>query len=366
MSEHPPSWAPYMTWAKHHPQARFDLQGSNLLACPVEELPGAREVLALSGPNDEGHPPLLEAIARRYGTVSGRVASAPGASGANFLALAALARPGDTVLVEWPGYDPHAGAARLLGLEVRTFSRCFEDGFALDPGRVQAALTATTRAVVVSNPHNPSGVLAAPDALAEVGRVAEAAGARVIVDEVYLDGVFDRVVPPAGTLGDVFITTNSLTKSYGLSGLRAGWVIAAPDVIERVRRVRDVVDAVGAYPSDVLATLAFQHLDRLRERARSILLPNMASLAALVEARPELSWVPPAGGNVAFPRLVGSHDAGPFVDMARERFGVGVVPGSHFGAPEHFRVAVAGEPATLVAGLEALGAALDAARRESC
>ncbi len=357
---HPATWAPYMTWAKQHPRARFDLTGSNLLPCTVDDLPGAREALELWGPNDEGYAPLLAAIAARYGTSAARVAAAPGASGANFLALAALVRPGDAVLVETPGYDPQAGAARFLGAEVRTFARTFEDGFALDPERVEAALAPRTRAIVLTRPHNPSGVLPSLDALDEVGRIAERVGARVIVDEVYLDAVADADTSPAALRSDVFITTNSLTKSYGLSGLRAGWVIAAPEVIEAVRRARDVVDAVGSFPSERLALLAFEHIEALLARAHTILDPNNARVRAFVEEREELEWVPPAGGAVAFPRFRDGRDAGPFVTHAAERHGVGVVPGRFFGDARHFRIAMGGPTEALEGGLAALGRALDA------
>lgn len=356
----PTTWAPYMTWAKHHDKAPLDLTGSNLLPCTLDELPGAREAMELYGRNDDGWPPLVEAIGRRYGVGTERVATATGASGANFLALAALVRPGDTVLVEWPGYDPHMGAARFLGAEVRTFDRGWSRGFTLDPTRVEAALTPTTRAIVLTNLHNPSGVYAEPDALAAVGELARGVGARVVVDEVYLDALQAVDRRPAATRDDVFVSTNSLTKSYGLAGVRVGWMIAEPEVVERAQRVRDVVDAVGSIPSETIGTLAFERLDALLERARRVLAPGSALFADFVAARSELDWVRPLGGSVGFPRLLDGHDADPFIAFAQKEHGVGVTPGRYFGEPAHFRVAVAGEYDVLERGLAALGAALDA------
>jgi aspartate/methionine/tyrosine aminotransferase len=349
-----------MTWAKHHPEARFDLQGSNLLPCDLSDLPGALEALRVNGANDLGYRPLVEAISARYGVEPERVAQGPGASGANFLALAALVRPGDHVVVEWPGYDPHGGTARFLGCTVGTFQRHYSEGFRLDPDRVEAALTDRTRAIVLSNPHNPSGALAGADELQALGRVADRVGATVVVDEVYLDTVYSESAGSAATLDGPFAITNSLTKSYGLSWLRAGWLIAAPEVVERCWRIRDILDAVGSFPSDVLTLVAFQHLDRLRERARSILVPNLRGMAGFVESRAELEWVPPSGGSVGFPRMVGEADTNGFVEHARERFGVGVVPGRFFGAPAHIRISASGSPEALRSGLEALGKALDA------
>lgn len=354
------SWAPYMAWAKHHPHARYDLTGSNLLPCTLDDLPGARETLELHEPNDEGYPPLLEAIARRYGMGVEQVATGAGAAGAYFLALGALVRPGDTVLVEWPGYDPQSGAARFLGAEVRTFPRAWEDGFRLDPRRIADAITPGTRVVVLTNPHNPTGAYASPAELREVAAVADTVGAKVLVDEVYLDALTGVDTTPAARLGEPFVSVNSLTKSFGLSGLRIGWVLSDADTVLRVRRTRDVVDGIGATPSERLGVLAFARMDDLLERARRILAPNGARLREFVEGRPELEWVAPIGGAVAFPRLAGADDAGAFVERARTSFGVGVVPGRFFGAPAHFRVAVSGRPDILHSGLEALGHALDA------
>lgn len=358
-SRFPSTWAPYMTWAKHHKGARLDLTGSNLLPCTLDEIPGALDAMQLYGRNDDGWPPLVEAIARRFGVSVDRVATASGASGANFMALAALVRPGDTVLVEWPGYDPQMGAARLLGAEVRTFDRGWDGKFALDPARVEAALTPNTRAIVLTNLHNPSGVYAGPQELEAVGRLARAVGAKVVVDEVYLDALEGLDRTPAACRDDVFVSTNSLTKSYGLAGVRIGWIVADPETARRALRVRDVVDAVGSIPSETIGSVAFQRLDELLDRARRILKPGQALMRDFVANRPELEWVQPAGGCVGFPRLRGVEDAEPFVDMAAAEFGVGVTPGRLFGDPAHFRVAVAGEGHVLEAGLAALGRALD-------
>jgi hypothetical protein len=356
----PTSWAPYLTWAKHHTRARWDLTASGLAPCPIDELPGAREEMKIQVRSDDGYPPLLEAIAERYGVDTIRVATGGGAAGVNFLALAALVRPGDEVLVESPGYDPLGGAARLLGAEVRTFERSFEEAWVLDPDRIAKAITTDTRAIVVSNPHNPSGVYAEPAVLDAIAEVAASVDARVIVDEVYLEALSGVDTTPAATRSEVFVSTSSLTKCFGLAGLRLGWLLGERDVVERARRARDVVDGNGPSPSESLAVVAFRHADRLLERARSILEPNGRLLRAFVAGRSDLAWVPPAGGAVAFPRLEGVDDTSAFVQLAQDEFDVGLVAGRFFGAPRHFRVAIGGEPAMVEGGLEALGRALDA------
>ncbi len=350
--------APYMEWAKTRPRATWDLAGSNLLGCTFDDLPEALDIVELGGANDEGYVPLVEAIASRYGVDAGRVALATGASGGNFLVYAALLKPGDHVLVERPGYDPLMAAAEMMGASVTRFERRFEDRYALDPGAVRAALTPATRLIVVTNSHNPSGVVADVDVLDAVGRVAESAGAHVLVDEVYLEAGLQRAVSPAATRSEVFITTSSLTKAYGLSGLRCGWVLASPEVAHRVRRTRDVVDGTGAFPAEQMAAVAFEHLDRLAARARTILQRNVAAVRAFLGSREELEWVEPDGGSVVFPRLKGFADAEPFVTRLLSGYQTAVVPGRFFEAPAHFRIAFGGSPETVAGGLARIGQAL--------
>jgi aspartate/methionine/tyrosine aminotransferase len=346
-----------MEWAKTRAAAEFDLAGSNIMACSIDDLPGARAAVDLAGANDNGYQPLVEAIAARYGVGPDLVTTAGGTSGANFLVLAALLEPGDDVLVERPGYDPLMGAARLLGARTVRFDRWFENGFALDPDRVRHAMTPRTKVIVITSPHNPTGVAADPAALEEIGRIAERAGAHVVVDEVYKDVTTDAT-PTAAIRGDVFATTSSLTKSYGLSSLRAGWVIASPALTYRVRRARDVVDGTGSIVAERLATLAFTHLDALTARARAILARNQAIADAFLRSRPELEWVPSAG-TIVFPRIRGGDDSRPFVDRLMRERKTALGPGFFFEAPAHFRLGYGGDTERIRVGLERLGAALD-------
>ena len=131
---------------------------------------------------------------------------------------------------------------------------------------------------------------------------------------------------PAAVLSDRFVSTSSLTKAYGLASLRCGWALASPDVAESIRRARDVVDVWAPMPADRLSVVAFAHLDRLRSAGAGIVEANRAAVSALLESRPELEWVPPRS-TLAFPRLAGVADAGPFVDRLFRETGTAVAPG---------------------------------------
>ncbi len=351
--------APYMRWAKFRPQPRYDLGGSNLVACTPEDAPGILADLPLSGPGPEGYPPLFEAIAARYGVSTDHVALATGCSGANFLVCAALLRPGDEVLAEHPVYDPLPAAARLVGARIVHFERRFDDGWSVDPDRIARAMTGRTRLIIVSSPHNPTGVIASPEAMRAVGDIAERHDAWVLVDEVYRDATYGRDAVSSAHAHARCIVTNSLTKSYGLPGLRCGWAMGVPEVIERIRRVRDAVDAVGAYPAEVASARAFAMIDRLAARARAVIEPNLGRLCEFMDSRRDLEWVRPDGGTIAFPRLAGASDADSFVERLSRDHETAVVPGRFFGAPPHFRIAFGVLPDTFERGLEAITRALE-------
>lgn len=344
--------SPYMEWAKHRPKPAIDLAGSNLLACTLDDLPGARDAVDLAGESPNGYPPLVDAIATRYGVEPQNVATAVGCSGANFLALAALVESGDEILFEQPGYDPLAAAAEMLGARAIRFERRFEDGWRLDPERIARAITPRVRVLVISSPHNPSGVLASPDDLAAIGRLADRQGLAVLVDEVYLD-LSPAGHPPAAKLSPAFVSTNSLTKTYGLAALRCGWALASPEVTERIRRARDVVDVWSAMPADRLSVVAFGNLDRLGERSRRLVDANARVVRDFLGRRPELECVA-SDATIAFPRFADGRGAAPFVERLLRDRSVAVVPGAFFDSPAHFRISFGGATGALEEGLRAI------------
>ena len=340
--------APYMRWAKTRPRVAFDLASSGLMPVTTRELLGdvtAADAFEISGPADEGFVPLREAIAARYRTSAECVSIAAGASGANFQVMLALLEPGDDVLIETPAYDPLIAAARSAGANVVPFERSWSKGFALDPYVVRTALTPSTKLIVISNAHNPSGAIAGREALEQVGVMAEAIGALVLVDEVYAEAQHDEApLPrPAATLGHVFVSTSSLTKAYGLAGLRCGWIIASPPVSARVRAVRDVIDGSGPYVAERLSLTAFEHIDRLKARARQILAENLSIVRTMAQSHPRLEWLEPAAGTTAFPRVRDVGDTSDLVERLIRDHHTIVVPGRFFQAPQHIRIAFGGK-----------------------
>ncbi len=353
-----------MIWAKHHAGARYNLANSGILGCDLTDLSLSIEDVALNGPNHEGFAPLKEAIAAKYGTTPDRVMTAQGTSMANFLAMATVLERGDEVLIEHPAYDPLLAAARYLGAEVKRFHRRFEDGYQVDPDEVRSLLTPRTRLIVLTSPHNPSGVAVAQETLVRIGELAAEAGAHVLLDEVYRDILFEEAPPSAVHLGPQFLATSSLTKSYGLSGLRCGWVLAEPAMVERMRRLNDLFGAVGSMPSDALAVAAFRQLSRLEARTSAMIEANMALVHEFLRAHEgELECVVPRRSMIVFPRLRQGDDSQPLHDRLRA-FETSIVPGRFFEAPRHFRLGFAVRPEDVATGLQNLSRALRESGRE--
>jgi len=352
-------YSDYMEWAKTRSQARFNLASSGVEAYPLAELPAGKDELEITGPSFYGYPPLQERLARKAGVEADRILAATGTSMANFLVMAAVASEGDEILIEEPTYALLVDAARWLRLDVRRFPRRAEDGFRVEPGDVEGALSSRTRLVVLTNLHNPSSALVPPDDLRRIGDAARAAGARVLVDEVYLESlaVLGRAPVSAASLGPEFIVTSSLTKAYGLSGLRCGWAVADVDLVRRMWRLNDLFGVVPAHPAERLSVVALDHLDRVAARARRILDANRDVVNRFLASRSELECAPVDGGIIAFPRLRGGAVES-LCARLRDRYETTVVPGRFFGLRDHFRLALGCTSETLEGGLERLGRAV--------
>ncbi|HKW55843.1 MAG TPA: pyridoxal phosphate-dependent aminotransferase [Candidatus Acidoferrum sp.] len=358
----------YMEWAKTRSHARFNLATSGLLSVPLADFPLRLEQLELTAPGSYGYPPLQSKIAQHYGVPEDCVVAATGTSMANHLAMAALLDPGDELLIEQPVYAPLLDVAEYLGARIRRIPRRFGAGFTLDPAEIERAITPKTRLIVLSNLHNPSGALTLDVTLRSVGRIAQRFGARVLVDEVYLEMLFDRPAPHSFPMGqkispdNPFIVTSSLTKVYGLSGLRCGWIFATPALAKRMWLLNDLYAAGAAHPAERMSVVAFEHLHAFRERARNLLSANRALLDSFLNSRPDLECFRPSAGTVFFPRLR-QGDPEAFLTLLREKYETTVVPGRFFEMPQHFRIGIGGDTATLRSGLQRLGEALDALRK---
>jgi aspartate/methionine/tyrosine aminotransferase len=198
----------------------------------------------LKEPNPWGQPTLIDHIAARYMIDRDMVLLTTGASSAIFLACQALLLEGGHVIIETPVYQPLFAAPTFLGAEVSPLHRRAEKNYQLDLDELESKLTPQTKLIILSNLHNPSGAPLESDIFQEISTAARKYGAKVLVDEIYRDFVGAKQ-KPAAALDDVFISINSLSKVYGLSVLRCGWILAAPEIIDQIRRLYALVENIG-------------------------------------------------------------------------------------------------------------------------
>jgi aspartate/methionine/tyrosine aminotransferase len=347
----------YMLWAKTQGRVRFNLATSGVGPFPLHELPVTIDQLEINGDSTYGYAPLQGAIAKKCGVDPDCVVAAAGTSMANHLAMATLIDPGDEVLIEQPTYELLTSTLLYLGAAVKHFARTEESGYALDPAQVRRAITRKTKLIVLTNLHNPSSVLASETALREIGGLARSVGARVLVDEVYLDAVYTNTPRPSYHLGPEFVVTSSLTKVYGLSGLRCGWILAAPDLARAMWRLNDLFASIPAHPAEILSVVALENLDTIRERSKKIVEADRAVLQEVLAGLDAVSTPRTEFGTTAVLRLErGGIDD--FLTRLRTDFESSVVPGKFFSLPNHFRIGMGVDHKMFREGLQRIAQAL--------
>src|SRR4051812_22242455 len=348
----------YMQWSKTQSRARFNLATSGVAPFPLRELPVHLETLEINGRDyGYGYLPLQQAIAARHGVDPDCVVESAGTSMANHLAMAAIIDSGDEVLIEHPAYGPILDIAQYLGANVKRFRRVEENGWAIDPGEIRRCMTPKTRLIVVTNLHNPTSAFTPEPVPHEMADIARSAGALVLVDEVYLDAVYDDTPRTSFCLGPDFVVTSSLTKIYGVSGLRCGWILAQPDLAWKMRRLNDLYSATPVHVSQLLGVAAFEHLDLLRERARRIVEADRRLLRDFLAEQSRISAVSTLWGTTSFPRLLNGNADG-FLQRLRTEFETSAVPGRFFEMPDHFRIGMGVNTEMFAEGLSRISRAL--------
>src|SRR5207237_982007 len=222
------------------------------------------------------------------------------------------------------------------------FPRKFEAGFKIDIVDLEKRTTSRTRLIVLTNLHNPSSALVDEATLRKIGELARSVGARVLVDEVYLEAMFENAPKSALSLGREFVAASSLTKGYGLSGLRCGWILAEAELAEKIRRLDDIFAASAPNVMERLSVLAIKKL-------------------STIGARADIDVVPTKFGTTSFPRLR-NVDVEKFCGWLLEKYETAVVPGRLFESPQHIRIGMCCEPKSFNAGVERLGKGLDELR----
>lgn len=310
---------------------------------------------------------LREAIADRWaGGDWRRVMATHGSSEANFLLMNALLEPGDDVIVADPIYPQLSAVAEAKGCRLRRWPLRFEEGFAPNLDELERLLEPTTRMVVVNFPQNPTGASLTPEEQRRLVEIVARSGAYLVWDNAFGEITYgEPPLPDPTALYERAISMGTLSKCFGLPGLRVGWCIAAPEVLERCILWRDYVTLHLSPLVETIAAAAISQAEILVGPRRTQARSNLEILRAWLATREEnFQWVPPKGGVCVFPRLLPEIDVDVLCHRLAQEKKVLLVPGSCFGHPRHVRLGFGGSAENLQKGLVRLGEVLDTWRSD--
>lgn len=284
-----------------------------------------------------GSPPLREAIAGMYTSQSASdILVHSGAEEAIFLFMHAVLAPEDHVVVHWPCYQSLLEVPRALGCAVDFWQAREDHNWALDLDALQRLLRPNTKAIIINVPHNPTGYLLPRDVFQELCRLAEKRGILLFCDEVYRESEYDPAqrLPAACDLCHTGISLGVTSKTYGLPGLRIGWLATKQhDVLAAVAQMKDYTTICNSAASEFLAEIALRHRQYLAERSVSLIQHNLDLLDGFFARHVErFVWQRPQAGPIAFPRLR-SENADAFCQRAVDEASVLLLPGSLYDYP---------------------------------
>jgi aspartate/methionine/tyrosine aminotransferase len=330
------------------PPIRFNLASSTgpawtlgqLLDLGGEAARGELDSIRLSYAPPEGSKLLRERIGQFYDVDPDWVVVTTGASEALSALLCVVAERDASIVLPFPAFPAMPVMAGAWGLGVDSYTLDRQGGFAQSADQVLAAVSQSTRLVLVNTPHNPTGSVMETVELRRLAGSLSERGIALLVDEVYHPLYFGTEVPSAAKVPNTIVVSD-LSKAFSLSGLRLGWIIDRdPKRREQLIDLRSYFTICSSPLTEAIAAHALAHAGAVLARLREVAQANLALLKQFMERhRGTLGWIPPEGGTVAFPWMVDGRDSRPICQtLARE--GVLVAPGDCFGLPEHFRIGV--------------------------
>jgi aspartate/methionine/tyrosine aminotransferase len=353
------------------PKTKLDLANSSITGLSFNEFQNLTDFKLPKkfnfGKNDPfGAEELRGALASIYNCDKENIVTTTGGSEANFLVFLAMLKNGDEVIVEQPGYPPLWLVPQMLGARIIYWERRFENNFELDIMDLKQKISNKTKLIVITNLHNPSGVLVDIHKIQEIAELAVKYDALLLIDEMFLDAANipqKSAVSTGGLDSDSMIVTASVSKVYGIGGLRTGWIIAPKNIAKQCLNAKWQTTVAAPYFSEIVSSVALsQARDKLMERCKDIAKVNFPIVKNWIEAHKDLiDWVAPDGGIMCFPKFNEN------LDVDSEKFGLKLInekgvlisPGKYFGLDGYFRLTYLNSQAELQNGLGALAEILE-------
>jgi aspartate/methionine/tyrosine aminotransferase len=332
--------------------AEYLLSSSDCEALSMKELiemasPGTRvlwEELRLGYTESAGHPLLREKICSLYENMGPDNVLVTVPEEGIFIAMNALLDQGDHIVCISPAYQSLYEIARSIGCSVTPWEKEIRDGkWHFDTNKLEQAITEKTKMIIVNFPHNPTGWLPSPAEQKKIVSIASERGIYLFSDEMYrgLETGNREMLPGACDLYRNAISLSGLSKTYGLPGLRTGWLVCEnPDIRKRLASFKDYTTICHSAPSEILSIMALENASRLASRSLEIVEENLGHARTFFDSYKDLfTWMEPAGGSIAYPRLDLDVDVFDFCEGAVKEKNVMVVPSKVLGDDSrHFRI----------------------------
>ena len=311
-----------------------------------------------------GRPDLRELIAGQYdGLSQDEVIVTTGASEANFATVAALVKPGDHVIIHHPNYPSLYEVPRSLGCKVSLLSLDYENKFRLDLDKLRSLITAQTKLISLTYPNNPTGAMISEKNLEEVIELVESRELFLLFDETYRELHYESPLPWAASLSPKVVSISSMSKSYGLPGIRIGWLATqSKTLIDAVLTVREQVTITNGAVSEEIAMSVLQRKEEFLQRARKHVQKNFQIVNTWMESQEALEWIPPEAGVVCLPRIRKDTTSDPesAYRLLADKYKTFVIPGRCFEMDNRFfRLGYGGTSEELEVGLRNIGLALE-------
>jgi len=338
-----------------HYYAKYEFTARYMLSSSDAESRSLRDLLALEDGAQErfmdtwlgyteapGAPWLREEIARIYEHVtSGDVLVCSSAEEGIFVLYHALLRPGDHAIIETPCFESGLELARSTGAGVSEWRRRPEDGWAHDLAALEALIQPHTKVLYITTPHNPTGLLMERSVFDGVMNLARERGLIVFCDEVYRELEHDpaRRLPAACDAYEHAVSLGSMSKTYGLAGLRLGWHATRDrEILRRCLEFKLYTTICNSAPSEFLTALALRHREKIVERNLSIVRANLPLLDTFFDRQAgTFSWVRPNAASLCFARFAGREDPLALCERVVQEAGVLLLPGTVYDVPDHVR-----------------------------
>lgn len=318
----------------HQYNVEYDVGESAVKFLTVEDLGIDLAGVALRYGHHTGEPRLKECIAADYpGLSSDQVVVTSGASEAIFALNSALVKPGDHVIVEHPNYPSLYEIPRSLGCEVSFLPLEFDEEYKPDLGKLEAMITPKTKLISLTHPNNPAGSMISEAELRAVIDLVEKHDVYLMFDETYRELDFSSPLPTAAPLSPKVISVSTMSKCYGLPGIRIGWLATQDQfILDSLLTIREQITITNNAVGEAIALHVLKKKDEFLKRSRAHVEKNFKRVSRWVENQADIEWVPPVAGVVGFPRLKESvaFDPEDLYRLLAEKYKTFVIPGRCF------------------------------------